>query len=37
MDGWDTIVECRWRTKLAEFGDRDGRYGQIALPAICRP
>jgi hypothetical protein len=32
MDGWDYIVECRWRTKLAEVGDLDGLYGQIARP-----
>lgn len=30
LDGWHYIVECRWRTKLADIRELDGLYGQIA-------
>jgi hypothetical protein len=30
MDGWHYIVECRWRSKLANIRELDGLYGQIA-------
>lgn len=30
LDGWYYIVECRWRTKLADIRQLDGLYGQIA-------
>jgi hypothetical protein len=30
MEGWHYIVECRWRTKLADIRELDGLYGQIA-------
>jgi len=29
MDNWHYIVECRWRTKLADIRDLDGLLGQI--------
>lgn len=29
MDGQYYIVECRWRTKLANIRELDGLYGQI--------
>lgn len=30
MEGWHYIVECRWRSKLADIRDLDGLYGQVA-------
>ena len=30
LDAWHYIVECRWRTKLADIRELDGLYGQIA-------
>lgn len=30
LDGWYYIVECRWRTKLADIRELDGLLGQIA-------
>lgn len=30
MDGWHYLVECRWRSKLADIRELDGLYGQIA-------
>jgi hypothetical protein len=30
LEGWHYIVECRWRTKLADIRELDGLYGQIA-------
>jgi hypothetical protein len=29
MDGWSYLVECRWRTKLADIRDLDGLLGQV--------
>jgi hypothetical protein len=29
LDGWHYIVECRWRSKLANIRELDGLYGQI--------
>jgi hypothetical protein len=29
LEGWHYIVECRWRTKLANIRELDGLYGQI--------
>jgi hypothetical protein len=30
MEGWHYIVECRWRSKLADIRELDGLYGQVA-------
>jgi hypothetical protein len=30
MDGWHYIVECRWRSRLANIRELDGLYGQVA-------
>ncbi|MGD9743456.1 MAG: hypothetical protein AB7V53_12505 [Dongiaceae bacterium] len=30
MDGWHYIVECRWRTKLADIQELDGLAGKVA-------
>ena len=30
LDGWHYIVECRWRSKLADIRELDGLYGQVA-------
>lgn len=29
LDGWHYIVECRWRTKLADIGELDGLLGKV--------
>jgi hypothetical protein len=29
MDGWQYLVECRWRAKLADIRDLDGLRGQV--------
>jgi hypothetical protein len=29
MEGWQYIVECRWRAKLADIRDLDGLTGQV--------
>jgi len=29
MDGWHYLVECRWRSKLADIRELDGLHGQI--------
>ncbi|MBB4379990.1 restriction endonuclease [Bradyrhizobium sp. SBR1B] len=29
LDGWQYVVECRWRTKLADIRELDGLYGQL--------
>jgi hypothetical protein len=29
FEGWHYLVECRWRSKLANVRDLDGLYGQI--------
>jgi RNA-directed DNA polymerase len=29
MGGWQYIVECRWRTDLANVGELDGLYGKV--------
>jgi hypothetical protein len=33
MDGWDYIVDCRWRTKLADIRKVYVPHGQIARSA----
>jgi hypothetical protein len=30
LDGWHYIVECRWRTRLADMRQLDGLAGQVA-------
>jgi hypothetical protein len=30
MEGWHYIVECRWRSKLADIRELDGLYAQVA-------
>ncbi|WP_114859758.1 hypothetical protein [Azospirillum brasilense] len=30
LDGWHYIVECRWRTRLADIRQLDGLAGQVA-------
>jgi hypothetical protein len=30
MEGWHYIVECRWRSKLADIRELDGLYGQVS-------
>jgi hypothetical protein len=30
MESWHYIVECRWRSKLADIRELDGLYGQVA-------
>ncbi len=29
LDGWHYLVECRWRTKLADIRELDGLLGQV--------
>ncbi|MBK3662591.1 hypothetical protein JJE66_15235 [Bradyrhizobium diazoefficiens] len=29
LEGWHYLVECRWRTKLANIRELDGLYGQL--------
>jgi hypothetical protein len=29
LDGWHYLVECRWRTKLADIRALDGLHGQV--------
>ena len=29
MDGWHYLVECRWRSKLADLRELDGLSGQV--------
>jgi hypothetical protein len=29
LDGWHYLVECRWRTKLADIRELDGLHGQV--------
>ena len=29
LDGWQYLVECRWRAKLSDIGDLDGLLGKV--------